>query len=57
MLIAAGQPVKLVSAVLGHATAAFTMDVYAVVAVELAESAAAAIEAFVPCKGRTETAQ
>jgi integrase len=57
MLIAAGQSVKVVSAVLGHATAAFTMDVYAVVAEELAESAAAAIEAFVPRKGRTGAAQ
>ncbi len=57
MLIAAGQPVEVVSAVLGHATAAFTMDVYAVVAEELAEAAATAIEAFVPRKARTEAAQ
>ena len=43
MLIAAGQPVKVVSAILGHSTSAFTMDVYAVVAEELAEAAAVAI--------------
>jgi integrase len=48
MLIAAGQPVKVVSAILGHSTSAFTMDVYAVVAEELAEAAAVAIAAFVP---------
>ena len=50
MLLAAGQPPKVISEVLGHATVAFTMDVYAVVAEELAESAAAAIAAFVPRK-------
>jgi integrase len=48
MLIAAGQPIKVVSAILGHSTSAFTMDVYAVVAEELGEAAAAAIAAFVP---------
>ena len=48
MLIAAGQPVKVVSEILGHSTAAFTMDVYAVVAEELAEAAAAAIAAYMP---------
>jgi integrase len=52
MLIAAGQPIKVVSAILGHATSAFTMDVYAVVAEELAEAAAVAIAAFVPRKAR-----
>ncbi len=57
MLIAAGQPIKLVSAVLGHNTSSFTMDVYAVVAEEMAEAAAVAIEAFVPRKGRAGTAQ
>jgi integrase len=48
MLIAAGQRVKVVSAILGHSTSSFTMDVYAVVAEELAEAAATAIAAFVP---------
>jgi integrase len=48
MLIAAGQPVKIVSAIMGHATSSFTMDVYVSVADELAESAASAIAAFVP---------
>ena len=57
MLIAAGQPVKVVSEILGHSTAAFTMDVYAVVAEELAEAAAVAIEAFMPRRNRTEAAQ
>jgi integrase len=57
MLLAAGQPVKVVSAILGHATSAFTMDVYAVVAEDLAEAAAVAISAFVPRKGRAEPAQ
>ncbi len=46
-----------VLAVLGHTTAAFTVDVYAVVAEELAESVAAAIEAYVPRKGRTGATQ
>ena len=40
----------MVSATLGHATAAFTADVYAVVLDEMAEAAASAIEAFVPRK-------
>lgn len=48
MLLAAGVDMKLVADVLGHASANFTRDVYAVVAEELAEAAAAAIEAFVP---------
>ncbi|MCC3652738.1 site-specific integrase [Streptomyces sp. S07_1.15] len=48
MLIAAGVPMKLVSEVLGHASTAFTMDVYATVAEELAEQAAVAISAFIP---------
>ena len=56
MLIAAGQPVKVVSAILGHSTSSFTMDVYAVVADELAEAAAVAISAFMPRRGRTEAA-
>ena len=33
---------------LGHATVAFTMDVYTEVAEELADAAAAAIAAFIP---------
>ena len=57
MLIAAGQPVKLVSEILGHATSSFTMDVYAVVAEELAEAAAVAIAAFIPRKARPGAAQ
>lgn len=52
MLIAAGVPMKLVSDVLGHASTSFTMDVYAVVAEELAEQAAVAISAFVPRQKR-----
>jgi ApbE superfamily uncharacterized protein (UPF0280 family) len=52
VLIAAGQPVKVVSAILGHSTSSFTMDVHAVVAEELAEAAAVAIAAFVPRKAK-----
>ncbi len=37
---------------LGHATVAFTMDVYTEVAEELAEAAAAAIAAYVPRRNR-----
>ncbi|ADP84420.1 tyrosine-type recombinase/integrase [Pseudofrankia inefficax] len=48
MLLASGAEMKLVSDVLGHASAAFTSDVYAVVAEELAEAAAVRIAAFVP---------
>lgn len=54
MLIAAGQPVKVVSAIPGHSTSSFTMDVYAVVAEESAEAAAVAIAAFVPRKALRE---
>lgn len=54
MLIAAGVPMKLVSDVLGHASMSFTADVYAAVAEELAEQAAAAISAFVPRTRRPE---
>ena len=50
LLIAAGVDLKTVSQILGHSTVAFTADVYAVVAEELEEAAAAAIEAIVPRK-------
>jgi integrase len=52
MLLAAGTPIKVVSEIMGHATSAFTADVYVTVTEELAESAAAAIAAFVPRKAR-----
>ncbi len=52
MLLAAGQPPKVVSELLGHTTVAFTMDVYADVAEELAEAAAVAIAAFVPRRAK-----
>ena len=39
MLLAAGEPPKVISDMLGHATVAFTMDVYAEVAEELANAA------------------
>ena len=57
MLLAAGQPIKVISEILGHATSAFTADVYTEVAQELADAAAAAIAAFVPRKstGRAST--
>jgi len=48
MLLAAGQPIKVISDILGHATSAFTADVYTEVAEELADAAAAAIAAYVP---------
>jgi integrase len=52
MLLAAGVDIKVISEVLGHATTAFTSDVYAVVAEELAEDAATKIAAFVPRRNR-----
>jgi integrase len=52
MLLAAGQPPKVISEVLGHNTVSFTMTVYTEVAESLAESAASAIAAFVPRSGR-----
>jgi integrase len=52
MLLAAGVDMKVVSDVLGHASQAFTSDVYAVVAEELAEDAAVKIAAFVPRRNR-----
>ncbi len=53
MLLAAGQPPKVISETLGHSTVAFTMDVYTEVATELAEAAAVAIAAFIPRRART----
>lgn len=52
MLLAAGVDMKVVSEILGHSSAAFTSDVYAVVAEELAEDAAVKIAAFVPRRNR-----
>jgi integrase len=52
MLLAAGQPMKVISEILGHATSAFTADVYTEVADELADAAAAAIAAYIPRRGR-----
>jgi integrase len=48
MLLTAGTPAKVISEMLGHATVAFTMDVYTEVAEELADAAASAIAAFIP---------
>jgi len=53
MLLAAGQPPKVISEVLGHSTVAFTMDVYTEVAEELAEAAAVAIAAFIPRRAKS----
>ena len=53
MALAAGVPIKAISEMLGHATSAFTMDVYAEVAEELAEAAAVAIAAFIPRRAKT----
>jgi hypothetical protein len=55
MLLAAGQPPKVISEVLGHSTVAFTMDVYTEVAGELADAAASAIAAYVPRKSKIAT--
>jgi integrase len=52
MLLAAGQPPKVVSEILGHSTVAFTMDVYTEVAEELADAAAEALSAYVPRASR-----
>ena len=52
MLLAAGQPPKVVTETLGHSRSSFTMDVYTEVAEELAEAAAVAIAAFVPRKNK-----
>ena len=48
MLLAARQPPKVISEVLGHATVAFTMDVYTEVAEELADAAMEALAAYIP---------
>lgn len=56
MLIAAGVDDKLVSDALGHASVAFTKDVYAVVAQELADDAARRIQDFIPRLRRPESA-
>jgi integrase len=53
MLLAAGQPPKVISETLGHSTVSFTMDVYASVAEELAEAAASAIAAYIPRRARS----
>ena len=53
--IAADQPPKVISEMLGHATVAFTMDVYTEVAEELA--AAAALAAYVPRAPRMPAAK
>jgi integrase len=52
MLLAAGQPIKVISERLGHATSAFTADVYTEVAEELDAAAAAAIAAYIPRRGQ-----
>lgn len=53
MPLAAGQPPKVISETRGHSTVSFTMDVYASVAEELAEAAAAATAAFIPRRATT----
>jgi integrase len=52
MALAAGVPIKAISEMLGHATSAFTADVYTEVAEELAEAAAVAIGAYIPRRAR-----
>jgi integrase len=57
MMVAAGQPVKVISEMLGHATAAFTQDVYVSIGEEMAEQAADALAAFIPSKTLPGTAE
>ncbi|HEX3513873.1 MAG TPA: tyrosine-type recombinase/integrase [Trebonia sp.] len=57
MLLAAGQPPKVISEVLGHATVAFTMDVYTEVAEELADAAMEALAAYIPRRNREPAAE
>ena len=52
LLLAAGQPPKVVSEILGRAITAFTMDVYTEVAEELADAAAEALSAYIPRAAR-----
>jgi integrase len=52
MLLAAGVDDKFVSEVLGHASSAFTKDVYAVVAEEMAADARKKIMNFIPRQNR-----
>jgi integrase len=49
MLLAAGQPPKVISEVLGHSTVSFTMDTYAE---ELADAAADAIASYIPRRSK-----
>jgi integrase len=53
MALAAGVPIKAISEMLGHATSAFTADVYTEVAEELAEAAAVAIAAYIPRRAKS----
>ncbi len=52
MLLAAGSPPKVISELLGHATVAFTMDIYTEIAEELAEAATTAIRTAPPAASR-----
>jgi integrase len=56
MLFAAHQPPKIISEVLGHATVAFTMDVYTEVA-ELADAAMEALAAYIPRRNQSTAAE
>jgi integrase len=57
MMLAAGQPPRVISDVLGHATVAFTMDVYTEVAEALADAAAEALAAYIPRRNRPPAAE
>ena len=48
VVLAAGQSIKVISEILGHATSAFTADVYIEVVEQLADSVAAAVAAYIP---------
>ena len=52
MLLVARRPPKVISEIFGHATVAFTMDVYTEVAEELADAAMEALAAYIPRANR-----
>jgi integrase len=55
--LAAGVDIKIVQEMLGHATSAFTRDVYTSVVPEIATAAAEAVAAIVPRRARAEAAE
>lgn len=54
LALCAGVPPKVVSEMLGHASAAFTLDVYSHVLPHMQDSAAAKVEALLTRRKRTK---